>query len=89
MPLMVLEVLNKLTVERLREIANKYNITCLPRKKEDIVGKIAGVSQMLNRDASAIEKVEQELTKQWIADPAPIHNFYKAFFNLDDLTDRK
>jgi hypothetical protein len=36
-----------------------------------------------------VEKLEQDLESRWMTDSTPIYDFYKAHFNLDDLTDHK
>ena len=89
MPIFSHDTLEALTVEQLKMICTKYNINRLPKLKVDIVNKIANVSQLLNAEVSAVDKVLKDIQSKWQADPAPIHNFYKAHFNMDDLNDRK
>jgi hypothetical protein len=36
----------------------------------------------------AVESIKNYLKTNQFADPAPLHNFYKEWFNLVDLTDR-
>lgn len=89
MPLFSKETLMKLTVAMLTEISKKYNITRLPKKKEDIAEKIHHVSKMLNQECSALDQLLVDIASKTSPDPSPCHNFYKANFNMDDLNDRK
>ena len=43
----------------------------------------------MNSNRVALNDLLEALKRPAIKDPAPLHNFYRAHFNLDDLTDRK
>ena len=43
----------------------------------------------MNGNRAALHDLLAILKKPALKDPAPPHNFYRANFNLDDLTDRK
>ena len=43
----------------------------------------------MNSGRASLHDLLDTLRKPALKDPAPLHSFYRANFNLDDLTDRK
>ena len=82
--------LDKETVASLRNKCKLYNIKPGSKStKADIIQKIVTRSKTMNSSRSALHDLEATLLKPAFKNPAPLHNFYVAHFNLDDLTDRK
>lgn len=88
MPIFTREALIKMTVEELRGICKTYNIR-QGKKKEGFVNNIATRSETFHQHVHQVDRLQQSLKTDFLADPAPLHDFYKDHFNLVDLADRR
>jgi len=79
-----LDLYNK-TVADLRAICNQYNIRT-GKSKKDYVETILKHSNTMNHNLNIVKAV---LSTTNLADPAPMHVFYRDYFNLIDLIDRR
>ena len=57
-------------------------------KKSEFVEIIGNKSEISNKEKGMIEALKDHVDKNWSVDPAPIHNFYREWFNLVDMTDK-
>jgi len=77
-------------VQDLKARCKEYNIKPGTKStKETIVARILQRSQTMNGSRVALNDLLEMLKEPALKDPAPLHNFYCAHFNLDDLTDCK
>ena len=76
-----------MTVNKLRTICKTYNIRQV-KKKAQFVENIFQRSEYLYKHSSALDKLQNYIQKQYLNDPAEIHDLYKDYFNLVDLADR-
>jgi len=88
MPHYTAEALGKLKVVELRQICKKYGIK-QGKKKANFVEIIAQRSATVHQHASKVERLQSTLKTRNLPDPAPLHNFYREYFNLVDLADRR
>ena len=88
MPVFLEESLQKMTVVELRQICNKYNIKQGKRKAE-LISNIVQRLETVHDHQNDVEQIITEISKPANIDPAPIHDFYRANFNLIDLVDRR
>jgi len=58
------------------------------KKKADYVDKILRRIEIVHQDQTLLQKVQQYVESCYLQDPAPLHKFYREWFNLVDLTDR-
>lgn len=87
MPLFNEEELYNMTVEDLKGICKKYNIK-MGKAKASYVANIMKCSETLHGDMSKVLALQRSFQNTSLADPAPIHEFYRDNFNLVDLADR-
>jgi hypothetical protein len=76
-----------MTEEQLKEICRKYNIKT-GKTKEIIVDNILKRVAAVHRGHTALETLRMRTKTTSTPDPAIIHNFYRAYFNLVDIADR-
>jgi hypothetical protein len=88
MPRFTKEVLGKMTIEKLRGICQAYKIK-QGKKKEQYVQNIFLRSETLHMRAGQVESLLQAVKSEFLPDPAPLHDFYRDYFNLVDLADRR
>src|SRR5947209_291987 len=58
------------------------------KKKEDYVTRVLARIETVHRNLTMVQRVVKFVEKKQFPDPAPLHDFYRAHFNLVDLTDR-
>lgn len=88
MPLFTREELMKLKVAKLREICKLYNIK-QGKRKEGFVDNIFQRSESVHHHSHQVDAIYRSISSNFIKDPAPLHNFYKEWFNLVDLADKR
>jgi hypothetical protein len=88
MPKFTKDTLSKMTVKELHDICKKYHIK-VGKAKAGYVHNIVQRSDTLHKDSDLVESLQRSLHDQYMADPAPLHDFYKDNFNFVDLADRR
>jgi hypothetical protein len=88
MPVFTEAMLQKMKAVQLKEICRKYNIK-QGKNKATMIHNIVTRSNTIHTQAHDIESLEKAIASQWLSDPAPLHNFYRSWFNLIDLVDKK
>lgn len=79
-----------MTAVHLKELCKKYNVKPGSKSnKDEVVRRLLARSITMNTNRAALSDLLAVLLQPALKDPAPLHNFYRAHFNLDDLTDRK
>lgn len=86
MPRFTREALHDLTVAELRNICKTHNIKQGGRKAQ-FVENIFQRSETLHKRSGDVEKLQDYIHTKFLPDEAPIHDFYKEYFNLVDLAD--
>ena len=87
-PLFSEETLNKMTIVELKAICTKWNIKS-GKKKANTIQLIRSRSVNMNTNLDTMKQMANRLHSYAIPDPAPIHDFYKAYFNFIDINDRR
>lgn len=82
------ETLEEKKVKELREICKKYGIKT-GRRKADTIANILKRSNLVNRELSAVEKMVKNFQTAKTDSEAPLNEFYRRWFNLVDLADRR
>lgn len=80
--------LEKMKIDQLREICVRYNIK-QGKLKANLVDNISTRSQTVHRQYEEVERLTKDVRGNFHQIPGPAHNFYRAYFNLVDLADRK
>lgn len=88
MPLFTKEALMQMKVDELRAICKKYNIK-QGKKKEQFANNIVKRSETVHQHQTVIDQICEEIEENSLIDPAPAHDFYRDWFNLVDLADRR
>jgi hypothetical protein len=88
MPVYDRATLEKMTVKELREICSKYNIK-KGKNKTHIVDNISMRSATVHQQYGQVESLMKQVQTDSLPIPGPAHDFYRAYFNLIDLADRK
>lgn len=88
MTMPIFENLNQMKVDELKDICKKYNIK-QGKNKVITIKNITARSTTLNRDIGELNLLKKSLVTMHLSDPAPLHDFYRSWFNLVDLVDRK
>ncbi len=98
MPFYSQETLSRMKIIDLQEICRTYGIRqgitfeymteLLGKKKADYVEHIWARVSTLYQNKNTVEAIKQHLQMVRIGDPAPLHSFYRDWFNLVDLADR-
>lgn len=88
MPRFTREALRDLTVAEMRDICKHYNIK-QGGLKEQFVENIFQRSETLHKHSGDVARLQHYIQKKFLLDSAPIHDFYKEYFNLVDLADRR
>jgi hypothetical protein len=88
MPRFTREALYDLTVAELRDICRRYNIK-QGGKKDQFVDNIFQRSETLHQHSGEVERLQHYIKTKFLPDGAPLHDFYKEYFNLVDLADRR
>lgn len=88
MPVFQLDALQAMKVDQLKKICKEYNIR-YGKKKDQLVQNIYNRSATMHQDVTAVERMMTSIQTTSLADPAPLHNCYKQWFNLVDLVDRR
>ena len=88
MPIFTKEALILMKNEELKEIYKKFNIK-QGKNKEGLIANIVTRSTTLYKEFDRWESLKRTVNSRSLADPAPLHNHYRSWFNLIDLVDRK
>lgn len=88
MPLFIEETLSKKTVKELREICRLYAVKT-GKKKRDIIDNILQRSTTVNKQLSDVEAMVKKFEANPPSEKAPMNDFYRLWFNLVDLSDRR
>jgi len=75
-----------MTVEQLRQLCQTYNIR-QGKKKVDYVTNVAARIKTVHCKKNELATVVSQLRNVILPDSAPLHTFYRDWFNLVDLTD--
>jgi len=87
MPIMHESDLYNKTMADLPSICNQYNIRT-GKAKKDYVENILKCSNTMNHNLNIVKAVQKSLSTTNLADPTPMHVFYRDYFNLIDLINR-
>jgi hypothetical protein len=88
MPIFTKETLVQMKVDQLKEICRKYNIK-QGKNKASLIDNIVARSTTLHQNINELTVLKQKICSTWLPDPPPLHDFYRSWFNLVDLADRK
>lgn len=88
MPIYERGPLTQLTVAQLREICAKENIK-RGKTKAALIDNILARSATVHQEYERVESIKRRVLTDHLPIPGPAHQFYRAFFNLIDLADKK
>jgi hypothetical protein len=88
MPKFQREDLQGMKLPQLRQICKTYNIK-QGKKKAGYVENICQCSESVHHHSHQVDAILRSISSEAISDPAPPHDFYKEWFNLIDLADRR
>eukprot|EP01105_Mastigella_eilhardi_P026312 TRINITY_DN7520_c0_g1_i2.p1 TRINITY_DN7520_c0_g1~~TRINITY_DN7520_c0_g1_i2.p1 ORF type:complete len:153 (-),score=33.93 TRINITY_DN7520_c0_g1_i2:25-426(-) len=75
-------------VDDLKAICRKFNIH-QGKKKATFVENVLQRVRVQHRGAAQLAETVRLLRDFYLVEPAPLHDFYKDYFNLVDLVDRR
>lgn len=87
MPKFTEKALSTLTLVKLRSICKKYHIK-QGGKKGQFVENIFQRSETLYKKSKDVDKLLHYLQGKFLPNSAPLHNFYKEYFNLVDKANK-